>query len=99
MAQAAVWGLLGGFIVEALELLVASRRVGGWPWTRPGEPGVAPMVVSVVLRMAIGAILAAAAYGSGQVGGPLPALGLGVAAPLVIEKMTRTLSGGGTDAS
>ena len=57
------------------------------------------MVVSVVLRMAIGAILAAAAYGSGQVGGPLPALGLGVAAPLVIEKMTRTLSGGGTDAS
>ncbi|GAA4200084.1 hypothetical protein GCM10023074_31470 [Microbispora amethystogenes] len=37
----------------------------------------------------MGALIAAAAAASGQVSGAFAALGLGVAAPLVVEKLTR----------
>jgi len=53
--------------------------------------GLSAYLVSVTLRMAAGGILAAAAAGSQQVSGPFAAFGLGVAAPLVVEKLSRTI--------
>jgi hypothetical protein len=85
--QAAMWGVLGGVVVEALEHAAAIRRVGGWPWTKPGEPGLWPSLFAVILRLAAGAGLAAASGASGQVAGAFGAFCLGVTAPLVVEKM------------
>jgi hypothetical protein len=48
-------------------------------------------VVSVMIRIGVGAVLAAASAGSGQVAGSLAAFGLGVAAPLVIERLARAV--------
>jgi hypothetical protein len=79
----AVWGLFGGFAVEGLEFAGAIRRTGTWPWRQPGEPGPLPLAVSVVIRLAIGSGLAAAAGLAGQVNGPFGALAVGVCSALV----------------
>jgi hypothetical protein len=86
--DAALWGILGAFAVEGMEFVRAIRRVGGWPWRWPGEPGPAPFVVSVMIRMGVGAILAAAAGTTNQVSGPFGALAIGVGAPLLIEQLS-----------
>jgi hypothetical protein len=87
--QYGLWGLFGGFAVDGLEFVGAIRRVGGWPWRLPGEPGPLPFTVSVLIRLVIGAGLAAAAGSTGQVGGPFGAVAVGVAAPLLIEQFAR----------
>jgi hypothetical protein len=87
--QYALLGALGGFLVEAVEFRAAIREAKGWPWLLEDEPGPAPMAVSIVLRLAASAGLAFAAGIGGQVAGPFGALAVGIAAPLVIEKMAR----------
>ncbi|APU14101.1 MULTISPECIES: hypothetical protein [Actinoalloteichus] len=87
----AVWGLFGGFAVEGLEFSGAIRRTGNWPWRIPGEPGPLPLLVSVLIRLGVGSGLAAAAGITGQVSGPFGALAIGVAAPLLVEQITRAL--------
>jgi hypothetical protein len=87
----AIWGLFGGFAVEGLEFSGAIRRTGGWPWHQPDEPGLAPLAVSVVIRLVIGAGLAAAAGTTGQISGPFGALTMGIAAPLLIEQLARQI--------
>jgi hypothetical protein len=89
--QYAIWGLFGGFAVEGLEFSGAIRRIGGWPWQRPNEPGPLPLIVSVLIRLAIGSGLALAAGSSGQVSGPFGALAVGVAAPLLVEQLARQI--------
>jgi hypothetical protein len=86
-----MWGFFGGFAVEGLEFAGAIRRVGDWPWRQPGEPKPLPLVVSVLIRLAVGAGLAAAAGSTGQVSGPFGAVAVGVAAPLMIEQLARQL--------
>jgi hypothetical protein len=85
----ALWGLFGSFAVEGLEFAGAIRRVGGWPWRQAGEPGPLPLAVSVLIRLAIGAGLAAAAGATGQLNGPLMALATRVASPLVVERLAQ----------
>lgn len=89
MWAAAAWGLAGGFCVEALELYVRIRRTPKWNWRQPIPQGMAAFAVSVLVRLGVGAVLAAATAGSRQISSPLAAFGLGVAAPLVIEKLAR----------
>jgi len=93
---AAAWGLLGGVCVEALELYALIRRSRHWSWRRPIPQGLAAYLISVMVRAGAGAGLAAAAAGSGQVSGTLAAFGLGVAAPLVVEKLSRAIPLNGT---
>jgi hypothetical protein len=88
---AAGWGLAGGLCVEALLLYSRIRSDLLWSWRRPIPQGLAAYLISVVARVAVGAGLAAAAAGSGQVSGPLAAFGLGVGAPLVVEKLARAV--------
>lgn len=89
--QYATWGLFGGFAVDGLEFAAAIRRVGGWPWHQPGEPGPLPFTISVLIRLAVGAGLAAAGGSTGQVSGPFGAVAVGVAAPLLIEQLARQI--------
>jgi hypothetical protein len=93
---AAGWGLAGGLCVEALALYSLIHKTRRWTWRKPIPQGLAAYLISVTLRAGAGAGLAAAAAGSGQVSGPLAAFGLGVAAPLVVEKLSRAISLTGT---
>ncbi|MCF6475891.1 hypothetical protein FAF44_47275 [Nonomuraea sp. MG754425] len=86
---AALWGMVGGLCVEGLELHARIRRARSWSWRRPIPQGLSAYVTSVVIRVGIGAALAAAGSQSGQIQGAFAALGLGVAAPLVVEKVAR----------
>jgi hypothetical protein len=89
--QYAMWGLFGGFAVEGLEFAAAIRRIAGWPWQQPNEPGLLPLMVSVVIRLVIGSGLAIAAGTSGQISGPFGALAVGAAAPLLVEQLARQI--------
>ena len=65
------------------------RRTGKWPWKIKGEPGPLPLLVSVIIRVGVGFGLASAAAQTNQVSGPLGAIAVGVAAPLLIEQMAK----------
>jgi len=88
---AATWGLAGSVCVEALELYSLIRHSRRWSWRKPIPQGLTAYIISVVLRAGAGAALAAAAAGSSQVSGTFAAFALGVAAPLVVEKLTRAV--------
>jgi hypothetical protein len=90
---AALRGLAGGMCVEALELYACIRRKSDWSWRYPINQNSGPVtyLLSVAIRAGIGAVVAAAGAASGQVGGAFGALALGIAAPLVIEKLARTV--------
>lgn len=88
---AAVWGLAGGLCVEALALYSVIRNTPQWSWRLPIPQGLTAYVISVIVRAGAGAGLAAAAAGSGQVSGSLAAFGLGIGAPLVVEKLASAI--------
>lgn len=85
----ALWGAFGGLSIEGIEFYGAIRRTGRWPWKIKGEPGPLPLFVSVVIRVGVGFGLTWAAAETDQVSGPLGAIAVGVAAPLLIEQMAR----------
>ncbi|GAA2624085.1 hypothetical protein [Paractinoplanes durhamensis] len=83
--QCALWGLLGGAVVEGLEWATIMRN-GRWPWNKRRRAG--PLVASILIRLGAGAGLAAAVGASG----PISVLGtfsVGVGAPLIIEKIAQ----------
>lgn len=82
-------GAGGGFAVEALDFIKASKRVGDWPWRVEGEPKLGPYLVAVVLRVAIGVVVSWVSWASQQVDTPLAAFAIGVAAPLIVERLQR----------
>jgi hypothetical protein len=85
------WGVVGGACVEALWLYSRIRSDLLWSWRRPIPQGLTAYIISFVARIGVAAGVAAAAAGSGQVSGPLAAFGLGVGAPLVVEKLSRAI--------
>lgn len=87
--EAGTWGLIGGFIVEALEYAAAIRRAKGWPWKRRGEPGLGPQLVAILLRLAASTGLAAAAGAAGQLASVFGALVIGVTTPIMVERILR----------
>ncbi|WP_169747991.1 hypothetical protein [Pseudonocardia acaciae] len=76
-------------MIEAVQFHGAIKRCKDFPWRVKGEPAAFPLLVSVLIRIGLGFGLALAASYSNQVSGPLGAIALGVAAPLVIEQMAR----------
>lgn len=91
--QAAQWGLFGGFAVEGLDLYGAVRRRGCWPWQArgPREVGAAGYLVAELVRLLIGSGLASAFAESRQVTTAFGALAVGVAAPLIVERLTQAI--------
>lgn len=91
--HAALWGLFGSFAVEGLDLWAAVRRRGVWPWRvrGPQEVGALGYLVAELVRLVIGGGLASAAMVSGQITTPVGALAVGIAAPLIVERLTRPI--------
>lgn len=91
--EAALWGLGGGFAVEGLDLYGAVRREGCWPWRvrGPREVGAVGYLLAEVIRLVIGGILASALAESSQITTAFSALAVGVAAPLIVERLTRAI--------
>src|SRR5690242_18810329 len=88
----AVWGLAGGLCVELLWLHTQIRKAKGhWSSRRPIPQGLTAYVISVVARVGVGGLVAAAAAGSGRVSSALVAFGLGVGAPLAVEKLAQAV--------
>jgi hypothetical protein len=85
--QCALWGLLGGAVVEGLEW-AAIMRNGRWPWNKRRKAG--PLVASILIRLGAGSGLAAAVGASGPVG-VLGTFSVGVGAPLIIEKIAQQI--------
>ncbi|MBP2321537.1 hypothetical protein JOF56_001922 [Kibdelosporangium banguiense] len=93
--QAALWALAGGFVVEGLEFAALQRRHRKWPWQVDTEAteatGAGPLgyFLAELVRLAVGGVLGAAL--AGQVTGPLPALAIGAAAPIIAGHLTAYL--------
>lgn len=87
----ALWGAAGGLMVEAIQFYGAIKATGTWPWRSPGEPRPLPLLVSVAIRVGVGFGLALAAADNNQVTGGFGAIAIGVAAPLLIEQMAKTV--------
>ena len=79
----ALCGLYGGAAVEGLEAMARIRRRQKWPYKRSY---VGPWLVSIVIRLAVSAGLAAA-IGSAGAMSALSAVAVGAAAPVLIEKI------------
>lgn len=91
--EAALWGAFGGFAVEGLDFITAVRRHGRWPWRVPGplEVGAPGYLVAELIRLIIGGGLASAMAVSGQSTSAVSALAVGVAAPLIVERLSRAI--------
>ncbi|MFE2296794.1 hypothetical protein ACFXAW_01200 [Streptomyces sp. NPDC059445] len=87
--QGLLWGLAGAISIEALDLYGAIRRIKGYPWKFEGEVPFGPYMLSIVIRLGVGAGLATALASSGQIAGPIGGLAAGIAAPKIIEQLAR----------
>src|SRR2546421_7400485 len=84
----AFWGLFGGAAVEGLEITAAIKRTGHWPWGRRKRIKTLPALVAMVIRLFTGSGLAVAVGTTGPMTA-LSAVGVGVAAPLILEKLAQ----------
>lgn len=86
---AALWGVFGGSMVVGLDFTSVISRIGDWPWNTRKKMRVGPYFASVVVRLSLGGGLATAAAQSGYVGNALSAVTIGIATPLIVEKLTQ----------
>jgi len=84
--QAGLWGLAGGACVELWNLHCLTTQ-SVFSWRRPVPQGLSAYVTAVLTRLAIGAIVAAAAAAGDEIRGAWVAFGLGVAGPLVVQRL------------
>lgn len=87
--QACLWGLLGAALVEGLELYQAIHAEGGFPWQFRGRLKLGPYLVALLVRLGLGAALAAVFAASHQITGPIAAVTIGIAAPKILEQLAR----------
>jgi hypothetical protein len=98
--DAMIWGGTGGLIVEALEFYTAITRTNALPWQTEwrakGELGLGVLIVSVIIRIMVGALFAGAVARGGGLENTAAALFAGAAAPtLILEKLGRSVKGFG----
>lgn len=86
-----LWGLFGGFAVESLDFSKLVRN-NQRPWRPVDRYDIPFLAASVVFRLLLGAFLAVAARQSDQIGGPMGAIAIGVAAPLFLEQLARQVT-------
>ena len=82
-----IYGAAGGLAVELSELLRAMARVNGVPWKRPREPGLTVLILSILIRVALGAGVSFILGVSEQISGPIGAFSAGITAPLVVDQI------------
>lgn len=88
---AAIWGLIGSAVAEALNLYAMMRPTteskGRWQWPWRDRRDMPIVVFAVLLRAVAGTGLAAAAGAGGVATTAFATFAFGVACPLVIAKM------------
>jgi flagellar biosynthesis/type III secretory pathway ATPase len=91
VADGAAWGALGGAAIEAYDMFRAIRATGSFPWGYKDKPPytAATWVISAILRIGIGAVVAAAAVAGGQVAGVYAAFGLGATGPVALGRLLK----------
>ena len=90
MWQACLWGLLGAGLVEVRALwgAIQPSRVPKWPWRDGrGRPQTVGYAIAVACRFGMAAGLDTVYAAAHQIAGPLGAVTMGIAAPLVIQQM------------
>jgi hypothetical protein len=87
-AAFAIWGGLGGVVVLGLEFWSDIRRSGGKLPAKYRRPAY---WAGESVRIAVGAIVAGALGGSGQVTVPIGALTAGIAAPLLVARLSQQI--------
>lgn len=88
--QACLWGLLGAGLIEVRALWAAFHlsRDPAWPWRDiDGRPQWKGYAIAVACRLGMAAGLDAVYAAAHQIAGPLGAVTMGIAAPLVIQQM------------
>ena len=84
----AVLGLAGALIHRALIFLEANRRAKGPAWRYPEGPGPFFFALATVLHGAIAAVVTSVTAVAGYIHNPLLGLGLGIAAPAAVKKIS-----------
>jgi hypothetical protein len=79
-----LWGGAGGSLLESWELYGAIRAAGGWPWPRAY---LCPYLLTLAIRIAVGAGVAAVLSASGQITGAGGAALVGIGAPKILMEM------------
>lgn len=98
--QCLLWGMLGGALVVGLEFVSTVRRTGDWPWKARTKLRPGPYAVATLVRLLLGSGLAAAAGQSHLVTNALIAVTIGIATPLIVEKLAQAgaeITRGGID--
>jgi hypothetical protein len=98
--EAAVWGLFGGLLVAGLDFVTVVGRIGDWPWKSRKRLRVGPYTAATLVRLVLSAGLTVAFARSGMELSPLAAVTVGIATPLIVEKLAqagRELAPGGGD--
>lgn len=89
--EALLWGMFGGAAVEALDFCQFARSPRRRKRFDLGRLGFTLLALSVLFRISVGAGLALAAFREGQIVGPMGAVGVGVAAPLVLAQFFKVI--------
>jgi hypothetical protein len=85
---ACLWGAAGAGAIEASELYGVIKTSKDVPWNLPGEASFKVWLLSVFIRLAIGAFAAAMCAVAGPLG-PAGAAAAGIAAPKLLEQLGR----------
>lgn len=85
------WGLLGTVLNEGWQLLRVIESTGRFPWARPrrSRQRQGTYLTAVFIRIGLGVGVAVAIGASGQICGPMGAVAVGIAAPKIIQELSR----------
>jgi hypothetical protein len=85
-----LWGCFGGMLVVSLDFVSVISRTGNYPWKSKKKMLLGPYVAATMVRLAVGGGLAVGIGQSGAlVANPLAAITIGIATPLIVEKLTQ----------
>ena len=91
--QYALLGLAGALISRALIFLEANKRAKGPPLRYPEGPGPFFFALATALHGAIGAVVTSVTADAGYIHNQLLGLGLGIAAPTAVKKISSVALG------
>lgn len=75
--------------MAGLDFVAVVTRIGDWPWKARKRLRLGPYLAATAVRILLGAGLALAAGQSGLVSNSLSAVTIGIATPLIVEKLAR----------
>lgn len=88
MLEILMWGIFGSLVVDGVQIYrVVLNNGGNWP----KDCRSIAFFIAECIRTCAGAGLAVALWKANQISGPIGALTVGAAAPLIVENLARQL--------